>query len=64
VESLRRILGRPIVAVQDPARVRATERMVLLADIAKIRRATGWAPRITLEQSLEDLAQAYGLKTA
>lgn len=64
VEWLRRILGRPIVAVQDPARVRATERMVLLADIAKIRRATGWAPRITLEQSLEDLAQAYGLKTA
>ena len=63
VESLRRVLGRPIVVVQEPSRVRATERMLLVADIEKIRRATGWTPRIALEAALEDLVRAYALKT-
>jgi len=63
VESLRRILGRPIVVVQEPLRVRATERMLLVADIEKMRSATGWTPRVTMEETLDDLVQAYGLKT-
>lgn len=61
VELLRRILARPITVTQEPSRVRATERMQLVADVEKIRRATGWVPRITLEETLEDLAAAYGL---
>jgi UDP-glucose 4-epimerase len=61
VERLRAILGRRITVVQEPSRVRATERMVLLADIGRIRRAAQWAPRIPLEETLRDLALAYGL---
>jgi len=61
VESLRRILARPIVVVQEPSRVRETERMLLVADIKKIRRATRWSPRFHLEESLKDLVSAYGL---
>lgn len=62
VESLRRILGRPIEVVQERSRMRATERGLLVADIEKIRRATGWTPRIALADTLEDLTQAYALK--
>ena len=61
VESLRQILGRPIEVVQAPSRMRATERGLLVADVGKIRRATGWAPRLALADSLADLAQAYAL---
>jgi UDP-glucose 4-epimerase len=63
VESLGRILGRPITIVQEPSRVRATDRMLLVADIEKIRRATSWMPRVSLDDSLRDLVEAYGLQT-
>jgi nucleoside-diphosphate-sugar epimerase len=63
VDLLRRILGRPIRVEQDPARMRSTERMLLAADIEKIRRATPWVPRMSLEDTLRDLVAAYGLQT-
>ena len=62
VEMLRRILGRAIVIAQDPSRLRASERMLLAADIEKIRRETNWAPQISLEDTLRDLVAAYGLQ--
>ena len=40
-----------------------TERMVLAADIEKIRRETTWTPRLSLEDTLRDLVAAYGLQT-
>jgi UDP-glucose 4-epimerase len=61
VELLRQILGRPIRVKQEPLRVRATERMLLVADIDNLRRATGWVPQLSLEDTLKDLAVAYGL---
>ena len=60
--SLRRILGRSITVVQDPSRLRASERMLLLAEIGRIRAATGWMPRVSLEDTLRELASAYGLQ--
>ena len=62
VERLRHILGRSIRVEQDPARLRPTDRMVLAADIGAIRRATGWTPRLSLDDTLRDLAVAYGLQ--
>jgi UDP-glucose 4-epimerase len=62
VDSLRRILGRPITVVQEPSRVRATERMLLVADVDKIRRATRWVPRVALEDTLKRLVPEYGLQ--
>jgi UDP-glucose 4-epimerase len=64
IDLLGRILGREITVLQEPSRMRATERMLLAADIGKIRRATGWAPRIPLKEALEDLVRAYGLQPA
>jgi len=38
--------------------------MVLALDITKVRRATQWTPRLTLDDSLVDLIGAYGLQPA
>ena len=62
VELLGGILDRPVTVVQDSQRVRASERMVLVADIERIRRATSWSPQVALEDTLKDLALAYGLQ--
>jgi UDP-glucose 4-epimerase len=61
IAALRHILGRPIEIEQDASRLRPVERMLLVADIRRIRRATGWAPRVTFDETLRDLVDAYGL---
>lgn len=62
IASLRALLvDRPITIHQDAARVRATERMTLVADIARIAHASGWRPRYSLDDSLRDLIDAYSL---
>jgi UDP-glucose 4-epimerase len=61
VDLLRQILGRPIRIRQDEARARASERMLLLAGVDKIRTLSGWRARVPLEDTLRDLVQAYGL---
>lgn len=62
VEMLRRILSRPIIIEGEASRARATERMTLVADLARVERETNWKPRIALEEALRDLAVAYGLQ--
>jgi GDP-4-dehydro-6-deoxy-D-mannose reductase len=48
-------LARVEVAVEtDPARLRPSDVEVLLGDSSKFRAATGWEPRIPLEQTLAD----------
>lgn len=63
VQRLQAILGRALTVVQDGSRVRAAERMLLLADLAKIRTAVGWEPRVSLDDALRDLVAFYGLQT-
>ena len=63
VERLQRILGRPITVLQDPARIRTSERPMLVADIGRIHRATAWRPRSSLDDTLTDMVTAYGLQT-
>jgi GDP-4-dehydro-6-deoxy-D-mannose reductase len=46
--------GREIRVETDPALVRPTEVLRLVADVAPFRACTGWAPRIPLAQTLED----------
>jgi UDP-glucose 4-epimerase len=61
VAALGRLLGRSIEIRQDPARLRPVERMLLVSDIGRIRQVTGWAPRVTFEETLRDLIDFYGL---
>jgi UDP-glucose 4-epimerase len=60
---LERILGRRIEIVRDASRLRPVERLLLVADISKIRSATAWAPRVRVEEGLRDLAEAYSLRS-
>jgi len=55
VESFERQLGEPVIIVQDPARVRKTDRMHLLADIRKLSQKTGWAPQIGIDEGIKTL---------
>jgi UDP-glucose 4-epimerase len=63
VAALGHILGRHIEIRPDASRLRPVERLLLVADTGKIHRATGWAARMTLKESLRDLVDAYGLRS-
>ena len=45
----------PIELVTDPALLRPVDLPVLRGDASKLRAATGWAPRIPIEQTVADL---------
>ncbi len=47
--------GASIRVEVDPARLRPVDLPELVADAGKLRECTGWAPRISFEQSLHDL---------
>jgi len=56
-EMLQKILDRSTVAVRvevDPSRLRPSDVEVLLGDASKFRAATGWEPRIPLDQTIAD----------
>ena len=59
---LRRLLEREISVVHETGRMRSSDRMLLRADISHIQRRTGWTPRMTLDNTLRDLVEAYGLR--
>jgi GDP-4-dehydro-6-deoxy-D-mannose reductase len=57
-ELARRILGRvgrEAALESDPALVRPADVPVLVGDATKLRDASGWAPRHTLDDLLDDL---------
>jgi GDP-4-dehydro-6-deoxy-D-mannose reductase len=55
---LRHCDVRPEVRV-EPGRLRPSDIPVLVGDPSKLRRATGWEPRISLEQTLGDLLEDW-----
>ena len=44
-----------VKVVQDPARMRPSDVLVLLGDCTKFKARTGWAPEIPFEQTMRDL---------
>jgi len=55
LETLLAMSKIPITVEQDPERLRPTEVPVMVSDCTKIRKQTGWQPRISFEQSLRDV---------
>jgi GDP-4-dehydro-6-deoxy-D-mannose reductase len=53
---------KPMRLVPDPALQRPVDIPVLRGDCTKLRDATGWAPEIPLEQTLEDLLDEWRLR--
>ena len=52
------LVGVPAEPESDPALVRAGDIPYLVGDATKLRRATGWSPTLTLEQTLRDMVDA------
>ena len=52
VQAFERQLGETLSIEVDPARVRHVERMHLLADVAKLKQATGWEPRWGIDEGV------------
>jgi UDP-glucose 4-epimerase len=55
VTACERVLGQRIEVDVDESRRRAVDRQELVADNARLRGLTGWAPERTLEQTLAEL---------
>ena len=55
LEILRGLARRPVAVHIDPARVRPVDQPLLVADPAKLRAATGWGPRYSIEATLSDM---------
>jgi GDP-4-dehydro-6-deoxy-D-mannose reductase len=52
------LIGTTAVPVPDPALVRASDIPHLVGDSTKLRRATGWAPALSFDQTLQGLVDA------
>ncbi len=52
------LVGIRAEPVPDPALVRANDIPHLVGDSSKLRRATGWSPTLSLEQTLRDMVDA------
>ena len=55
VAAFERQLGEKLSIEVDPARVRAVERMHLLADVSKLKRRTGWEPKWGIDEGVATL---------
>jgi GDP-4-dehydro-6-deoxy-D-mannose reductase len=58
VDILGRIEGRTLRVTVDPSRLRQSDPPAVWGEHSKLTEATGWIPRIPLEQSLRDMLQA------
>jgi GDP-4-dehydro-6-deoxy-D-mannose reductase len=56
--AILRVTGVEARVVQDPARLRAVEVPEQVGDASALTIATGWSPRVTLEESLRDMVAA------
>lgn len=55
VAAFERQLGEALTIEVDPARVRKVERMHLLADVTKLKSATGWEPQWGIDEGVATL---------
>lgn len=58
IAAFEKALGQSLRLETDPARVRKTDRLHLLADIGKIKAFTGWQPAISLEEGISTLIRS------
>src|SRR5918997_2573157 len=59
LETLTSLAKVPIEVHVDPARVRPVDLPLLVADPSRLRAATGWEPRIAIEETLADMLQDW-----
>jgi UDP-glucose 4-epimerase len=55
IAAFEKALGQSLTIETDPAKMRKSDRLHLLADIAKLSAFTGWQPEISLEEGIKTL---------
>ncbi|HUB59787.1 MAG TPA: NAD-dependent epimerase/dehydratase family protein [Puia sp.] len=58
IAAFEKALGETLTIETDPARMRKSDRLHLLADIAKLSAFAGWQPEISLEEGIKTLVQS------
>ena len=58
------IAGVDVQIELDPARVRATEQRRVCGDPSKIRQATGWSTKVSIDDSLHAVLDHWEERTA
>ena len=64
LQRLIRLCGVDVELHADPSRLRPVDLPILVGDSSKLRAATGWSPRLDLDQTLLDLLADWRRKTA
>jgi GDP-4-dehydro-6-deoxy-D-mannose reductase len=57
-QRIAKLIGVAAKPVPDPSLIRRADIAYLVGDPSKLQRATGWSPRITLDQTLQDMVHA------
>jgi GDP-4-dehydro-6-deoxy-D-mannose reductase len=57
-DRLAAIIGVSAIPEADAAFLRAVDLPCLIGDATKLRAATGWSPKVPLEQTLKDVVDA------
>ena len=57
VQAFSRQLGEEVKIVQDPNRMRKSDRLHLLADVSKLKDFTGWEPEWGIDEGIKTLIQ-------
>lgn len=55
VDAFSNALGEKVTVETDPAKVRKSDRLHLLADISKLKAATGWEPKVGIDEGIATL---------
>lgn len=64
LDMLLSLSNSSITVQQDPSRLRPSDNPVIVGDTTKLKKATGWMPRIPLEQSLRDALEDWRARQA
>jgi GDP-4-dehydro-6-deoxy-D-mannose reductase len=59
IDAFRARAHRPIEMRQSPERIRPVDVPMLVGDASRLRALTGWAPAISLTQSIEDVLEDW-----
>jgi UDP-glucose 4-epimerase len=59
VDAFAKCLGEEIVITQDPARMRPSDRLHLLADNSKLMKAIGWRAEKSLEEGVKTMVESW-----
>ncbi len=59
LDTLRGLATAPIEVRVDPARVRPVDQPMLIADASRLRAATGWEPRFSIDRTLADMLDGW-----